>query len=171
LGERDEKVKYLDVHECFMNFRLLSALIVLLVAFSLCAACTGSGEPTGPSQTQTPAVTATPAPTTPVSLTPGPTQTVPPGKEVVFGIEPGYPSRYTHDLTITFNGGKGQDFVNGIDLRVTKSTGEVITEKMQPIKGENVIIKNAQGENRVEITVALVTGGSYKITDEIVKVA
>jgi len=153
-----------------MNFRLLSALIVLLVAFSLCAACTGSGEPVDPAPRETATIAETPAPTTSVSFTPGPTQTVPPGKEVVFGIEPGYPSRYTHDLTITFNGGKGQDFVNGIDLRVTKSTGEVITEKMQPIRGDNVIIKNAQGENRVEITVALVTGGSYKVTDEIVKV-
>lgn len=153
-----------------MNFRLLPALIVLLVAFSLCAACTGSDEPTGPSQTQTPGVTATPASTISVSLTPGPTQAAPPGKEVVFGIEPGYPSRYTHDLTITFNGGKGQEFVTGIDLRVTKSTGEVIAQKMQPIKGDNVILKNAQGENRVEITVAFVTGGSYKVTDEIVTV-
>ncbi len=153
-----------------MNFRLLPALIVLLLAFSFCAACTGSGEPEGPSPRETAVITATPAPTTAVSLAPGPTQTVPPEREVVFGIEPGYPSRFTHDLTITFNGGKGQDFVNGIDLRVTKSTGEVITEKMQPIKGDNVIIKNAQGENRVEITVSLITGGSYKIKDEIVKV-
>jgi len=165
-------VKYLDVHECFMNFRLLSALIVLLVAFSLCAACTGSGEPTGPSQTQTPAVTATPAPTTSVSLTPGPTQTVPPGKEVEFQLTGGYPSRVTNDLYIGFRGGKGQDFVTSIDVRVTKSTGEVITDTLRPVVGDagELIIHNAKGENRVEITVALVTGGSYKVKDEIVKV-
>ncbi|MCK9278830.1 MAG: hypothetical protein M0P22_12170 [Methanoculleus sp.] len=158
-----------------MNFRLLSALIVLLVAFSLCAACTGSGEPTGPSQTQTPAVTATPAPTTsvsPVSLTPGPTQTAPPGKEVEFQLTGGYPSRITNDLYVGFRGGKGQDFVTSINVRVTKSTGEVITETLRPVVGDagELIIHNAKGENRVEITVALVTGGSYKVTDEIVKV-
>lgn len=154
-----------------MNFRLLPALIVLLLAFSFSAACTGSGEPAGPSPRETATIAETPAPTTTsVSLTPGPTQTVPPGREVVFGIEPGYPSRFTHDLTITFDGGKGQDFVTSIDVRVTKSTGEVITETMQPIRGDSITIQNAKGENRVEITVALVTGGSYKVTDRIVEV-
>jgi len=153
-----------------MNFRLLPALIVLLLAFSLSAACTGSDEPAGPSPTETPVVTATPAPTAPVSLTPGPTQTMPPGKEVEFQLTGGFPSRVTNDLYIAFSGGKGQEFVTSIDVRVTKSTGEVVTETMQPIKGDELIIHNAKGENRVEITVALVTGGSYKIKDQIVEV-
>ena len=158
-----------------MNFRLLPALIVLLLAFSFSAACTGSGGDAGPSTpgTGTPAATATPVPTTEASLAPGPTQTMPPGKEVAFQITGGYPSRFTHDLTITFSGGKGQDFVNkenGINLRVTKSTGEVVTRTMQPRIGDAVTINEAEGENRVEITVSLVTGGSYKVTDEIVKV-
>ena len=98
---------------------------------------------------------------------------MPPGKEVTFQITPGYPSPFTHDLTITFNGGKGQDYVskeNGIKLRVTKPTGEVVEKTMQPRIGDAVTISNAEGENRVEITVSLVTGGSYKVTDEIVKV-
>ncbi len=153
-----------------MNFRLLPALIVLLLAFSLSAACTGSDEPAGPSPTETPVVTATPAPTAPVSLTPGPTQTMPPGKEVEFQLTGGFPSRVTNDLYIAFSGGKGQEFVTSIDVRVTKSTGEVVTETMQPIRGDELIIHNAKGENRVEITVALVTGGSYKIKDQIVEV-
>jgi hypothetical protein len=169
----DERVKYLDVHECFMNFRLLPALIVLLLAFSFCAACTGSGEPAGPTPRETAVITATPAATTTaVSLTPGPTQTMPPGKEVEFQLTGGYPSRVTNDLYIGFRGGKGQDFVTSIDVRVTKSTGEVITDTLRPVVGDagELIIHNAKGENRVEITVALVTGGSYKVKDEIVKV-
>ncbi len=167
----DERVKYLDVYECFMNFRLLPALIVLLLAFSFFAACTGSEEPAGPTPRETAVITATPAPTTTgVSLTPGPTQTMPPGKEVEFQLTGGYPSRVTNDLYIAFSGGKGQDFVTSIDVRVTKSTGEVITETMQPIRGDEIIIHNAKGENRVEITVALVTGGSYKVKDQIVEV-
>lgn len=153
-----------------MNFRLLSALIVLLLAFSLCAGCTGSGEPAGPSTTQTPAVTATPVPTTSVSLTPGPTQTVPPDKAIEFQLTGGYPSRVTNDLSIVFSGGKGQDFVKSIDVVVTKSTGEVVTETMRPIRGEEIILQNSKGANRVEITVALVTGGSYKVVDKIVEV-
>ncbi|SCL74490.1 hypothetical protein L21_0369 [Methanoculleus chikugoensis] len=155
-----------------MNFRLLSALIVLLLAFSLSAACTGTdgdADPTTPRATttigETPAATATP-----VSLTPGPTQTAPPGKEVDFQLTGGYPSRVTNDLYIAFSGGKGQDFVTKIDVRVTKSTGEVITDTLQPIRGDDIIIQNAKGENRVEITVSFVTGGTFKVKDQIVEV-
>lgn len=168
----DERVKYLDVYECFMDSRLLSVLIVLLLAFSLSAACTGTGEPAEPTTPRETATTAeTPVATTaPVSLTPGPTQTAPPGKEVDFQIEGGYPSRITHDLTITFSGGKGQDFITNIDVRVTKSTGEVITESLPPIKGEEITLQNAKGENRVEITVSFITGGSFKVVDKIVEV-
>lgn len=155
-----------------MNFRLLSTLIVLLLAFSLSAACTGSGDPADPT---TPRATATVGETpvataTAVSLTPGPTQTAPPGKEVAFGIEPGYPSRFTHDLTITFGGGKGQDYVTHIDVRVTKSTGEVITDTLEPIRGDEIVIQQAKGENRIEITVSFVTGGTFKVKDQIVEV-
>ncbi|MCK9307074.1 MAG: hypothetical protein M0P17_06045 [Methanoculleus sp.] len=154
-----------------MNFRLLPALIVLLVAFSLCAACTGSDEPTGPSQTQTPAVTATPASTTSVSLTPGPTQTAPPGKEVEFQITENYPSRVTSDLTITFVGGSGQSYLTSIDVRVTKANGEVVTDSMEITRGEEFTVKNAKGNNRVEITVAYVTETApFKVMDKIVKV-
>ncbi len=153
-----------------MNYRLLSSLIVLLFACALCAACTGNSETPGPSGTQTPAVTATPASTAPASLTPGPTQTMPPGKEVEFQITENYPSKVTSDLTVTFVGGAGKSYVTSIDVRVTKANGEVITRPMQPITREELTVNNAKGENRVEITVALVTGGSYKVVDRIVKV-
>lgn len=167
---RDEKVKYLDVYGWIMNFRMLSSLIVVLIACSLCAACTSTGETSGPSPTPTPAVTATPAPTAPGSLTPGPTQTMPPGKEIEFQITGGFPSRVTNDLTIEFRGGKGQEYVTKIDVRVTKASGEIVTDTLQPRIGDSVTISHAKGDNRVEITAALVTGGSYKVHDEIVAV-
>ena len=155
-----------------MNFRLLSVLTVLLLAFLLCAGCTGTGgdaDPTTPRATA--AITEAPTATaTPVSLTPGPTQTAPPGKEIDFQFQGGYPSRVTNDLTITFSGGKGQEFVTKIDVRVTKATGEVITDTLPPIRGDEIIIKNAKGENRVEITATFVTGGSFKVVDKIVEV-
>lgn len=155
-----------------MNFRLLSVLTVLLLGFLLCAGCTGTGgdaDPTTPRATAT--ITQAPAATAaPVSLTPGPTQTVPPGKEIDFQLQGGYPSRITHDLYIAFSGGKGQDFITKIDVRVTKPTGEVITDTLQPVRGDDIIIQNAKGENRVEISVSLVTGGTYKVKDQIVVV-
>ncbi|MDD3857332.1 MAG: hypothetical protein PHP43_04705 [Methanoculleus sp.] len=145
---------------------------MLLLAFLLCAGCTGTGgdaDPTTPTATAT--VTQAPAATaTPVSLTPGPTQTVPPGKEIDFQLQGGYPSRITNDLYIAFSGGKGQDFITKIDVRVTKATGEVITDTLQPVRGDDIIIQNAKGENRVEISVSLVTGGTYKVKDQIVVV-
>ncbi|MCK9297971.1 MAG: hypothetical protein M0P21_03275 [Methanoculleus sp.] len=145
---------------------------MLLFAFSLSAACTGSGDPAGPSPQETATITETPAPTTTtVSLTPGPTETVPPGKEIEFEVMEGLTPTITDDLRIVFVGGKGQDFVKSIDVRVTKSTGEVVDETMQPIRGDELIIQNAKGENRVEISVTLVTGGPYKIIDRIVAVS
>ncbi|NLA39346.1 MAG: hypothetical protein GX882_08250 [Methanomicrobiales archaeon] len=153
-----------------MKTRLLSALIVLLLAFAFSAACTGSENGGGSPTTETSPVTATPVGSEPPgSLVPGPTQTMPPGREVAFQIAPGLPSRY--DFTITFNGGAGQDLLKkNIDVRVTRSTGEVVTETLQPKIGDAVIIRDAKGENRVEITVSLVTGGIYKVKDEIVKI-
>ena len=117
-----------------------------------------------------PTVTATPAPTTSGSLTPGPTQTVPPGKEVEFELTGGFPSRVTNDLYIKFIGGKGWDYVKSIDIHVTKSNGEVITEAMEPTPNKELIIHNAKGDNRVAITVSLITGGTYTVIDEIVEV-
>jgi hypothetical protein len=41
---------------------------------------------------------------------------------------------------------------------------------MKAIIGDELVIKNSKGDNRVEITISLVTGGSYKVRDEIVRV-
>ncbi|MGI6022921.1 MAG: hypothetical protein ACOX8D_07305 [Methanoculleus sp.] len=155
-----------------MKIRLLSALVVFLLALTFSAACIGSENGDGSPTTGIPGTAeGTEATTTPVSLTPGPTQTMPPGKEVAFQVTPGYPSRFKHDLTITFNGGKGQDLLKkNIEVRVTKSTGEVVTETLQPIIGDAVTISDAEGENRVEVSVSLVTGGTYKVIDRIVEV-
>jgi len=62
--------------------------------------------------------------------------------------------------------------LKNINVRVTKSTGEVIEETLKPIVGSDgeVTITDAKGENRVEIIVSYVTGGTYKVKDEIVKV-
>lgn len=148
-----------------MKFRLLSALIVLLLALALFAACVDSDGDDGTSSETPEATTST------ATLAPGPVQTMPPGKEVEFQILPGHPSRYKHDLTVAFRGGKGQNLLKKeIDLRVTKSTGEVVTEVLKPNIGNEVIITDAEGKNRVEVTVSLVTGGTYKIIDKIVEV-
>ncbi|NMA11047.1 MAG: hypothetical protein GX932_08605, partial [Methanomicrobiales archaeon] len=37
-------------------------------------------------------------------------------------------------------------------------------------RGDDIIIQNAKGENRVEITVSFVTGGTFKVKDQIVEV-
>jgi len=169
IAGRGEKVKYIDTHSWHMNFRLLPLLVALLLVFSFSAGCTGSEESNGLTPTETAQATAAPT-ETPPSLIPEPTQTLPPGKEVTFEVSEGLTPTITDDLRIVFSGGKGQDFVKSIDVVVIKSTGEVVTGSMKPIKGEELIISDAKGENRVQITVSLVTGGSYKVVDKIVEV-
>jgi hypothetical protein len=155
-----------------MKLSLLLALIVVICACSLCAACTSTQESGTPSPTASPATTASPTvpSTTPISFTPGPTQTMPPGMEIEFQITPDYPSPVKNDLYIAFMGGKGQLDLRNIDVRVTKSTGEVVTGTLQPIKGDEMIISDAKGVNRIEITVKISTGATYKIIDRTVKV-
>jgi hypothetical protein len=155
-----------------MKLKTLLALTCVLLACSLCAACTGTDSQGAPSPTPTPATTAaTGVPTaTPVSFTPGPTQTLPPDKGLEFQITPDFPSMVKDDLYIAFRGGQGQTFVRSIDVKVTKSTGEIITSTLQPLIGDDIIVTNAKGANRVEITVSLITGATYKVIDRIVEV-
>jgi len=61
------------------KIRLLSALIVLLLAFAFCAACTGSENGGGPSATETPTATGNARGDDPGLAHAAPTQTLPRG--------------------------------------------------------------------------------------------
>jgi hypothetical protein len=105
---------------------MVIAALVLCTVLVLAAGCTQSAPP----ETQTTAPTATTAAATPtaspksVSLTPGPTQTLPENWNIEIQVQS---NNFAPDpkITATVRGGKGLKFIQRIDFRVTRSDGIV----------------------------------------------
>ncbi|MDD1700339.1 MAG: hypothetical protein LUQ04_06040 [Methanoregula sp.] len=105
---------------------VISAL-VLCTVLVLVAGCT---QPTTPTVTPTPTPVQTTAPQTPtssltpVSQTPGPTQTLPENWNIEVQVQS---NGFAPDpkISATVRGGKGLNFIQKIDLRVTRSDGIV----------------------------------------------
>ncbi len=55
---------------------------------------------------------------------------MPPGKTVEVQV---YRDPIAPTITVLFRGGMGQSSVRGIDVAVTRSDGQVITETLEPI--------------------------------------
>ncbi|MGC9435346.1 MAG: hypothetical protein ACP5C4_04565 [Methanomicrobiales archaeon] len=145
-----------------MRYRGIAAAIILIAVMAAIAGCAGTPEespaPTPTAQTPAPTVTAT------ADLSPGPTQTMPPGSEVEVTIsrDPIQPT-----ITATFAGGAGQSRVTDVLVRVTRSDGQVITEHLENNLDSSVTIEGTRGSDRVEVTVSLTTGNSYTIYDKV----
>lgn len=150
--------------------RRISLLCTLAIILALCtfSGCTSVNQLLTPARTTT-AQPATPAATTtaPPSLVPGPTQTLPPDYYVAFDVQKqgqaGIPT-----ITVIFRGGTGQIFIAQAAVKVTRADGVVTTKTMDhPKVGEEVNIGGTPGEDRVEITVLVSTGTSYKVYDQL----
>jgi len=131
-------------------------IIIALIgaALLLCAGCTDSPPATVP-PTQSPVV-----------LTPEPTETLPPGQGVTIQINEKDPIYST--IPVIFAGGAGQVAVRDVRIRATLSTGEVITDRLPPEKGAEIVIRGTQGTDRIEVFVTLNTGVTYKTMDQLV---
>ena len=131
-------------------------IIIALVgaALLLCAGCTDTSPPTVP-----------PA-STPTSLTPEPTVTLPEGQSVT--IQVGQKDPIYNTIPIEFSGGAGQVAVRDVRIQATLSNGEVITDHLPPEKGATVIIQGTQADDRVEVFITLNTGMTYKTIDQLV---
>ena len=90
---------------------------------------------------------------------------MPPGKEVTFEITR---DQIFPTITVTFRGGKGQFLVRDIEVKVTRSDGMVNTAHIEPNAGDAATFQGTKGKDRVEVTVSLKDGGSYKIIDTLV---
>jgi hypothetical protein len=138
-------------------------MVLLIAILSICSIIAGCSESASDGKIQ-------PAPTTPasgVSLVPGPTQTMPQGREVTVQV-----NRDPLDPTITviFSGGAGMFQVSELNIRVTRSDGQVRTDKMiKPGMQEERRIEGTKGKDRVEVSVSLVSGETFKIYDRIVE--
>jgi hypothetical protein len=129
---------------------------------------------TNPTPTTT--ATATPpltVPPTPFYIPePGPTVTVPPALDVRVDVQKN-PLSVTPEITVTFQGGKGQLLTDYVDVRVTRSGGQVKTARidrpgpgMTIPAGSSIIFEGTRGTDRVEVSVTI-NGVTYKIIDKV----
>ncbi len=95
--------------------------------------------------------------------TPGPTQTLPAGKDVTIEVDQKDPIYAT--VPVSFAGGEGQIAVTDIELRFTSADGTVTTKHLRPVKGDEVVFQGSKETDRLEGWVTLTTGVTYKTLD------
>ncbi len=127
---------------------ILGLCTVALVCFSACTVLNegGSGNPRG--------------------LSPGPTQTLPPGKDVVIQVNEKDPIYQT--VTVIFAGGEGQIAVTDITMVYNRPDGSSDQEKLPPVKGSEVVFQGTRETDRIQGYVTLNTGSRYKVIDQAV---
>ncbi len=163
-----------------MRSRYLVLGLVLVAVFAITAGCTQS-TPTPPPATTPATAATTPPPTTTAAattapattatvaapLTPGPVETIPALYTVEVQVTRNTVS-ISPDIVTTFRGGRGMNFVQSVDVKVTRSDGEVKTGTLvKPRVDDAVTIEGTRADDRVEVTVNLVDGKNYKIYDEV----
>jgi len=152
-----------------MNFRTIIIVLLFGVAILL-AGCTQTTPPPAPMATS-------PTTTTPTMATPEPTSTL--------GYIPGpMPSNFAvnadvdrntvairPNITITYRGGKGINYVYAMDVVVTRSDGVVLKDTiLRPRVNDIIEIEGTTGTDRVQVFITLITkdppSGPYLIFDE-----
>jgi hypothetical protein len=157
-----------------MNARSVFCVFLVLLFLLMTAGCTQTTPPATPTPTavQTIATEApTPIPTT-LSLTPGPTQTLPENWNIEIQVQ-GNGEAINPLITVSCQGGKGLNFIQQIDVKVTRSDGVVETDAItKPLyKGKEVslpITSQMGNVNRVEIWATTPQGDKVKIFDNYV---
>jgi len=142
---------------------------LLCIVLVLAAGCT---QPATPPATPTPTPDVTTAPPTPTptsgSLIPGPTQTLPEMWSLDVQVKSNGEAIDPQIIT-TVRGGKGLNFIQQIDVRVTRSDGVVEEDKMvKPMfVGKELSLKGTtQNKDRCEVWAVTPQGGErVKIYD------
>jgi hypothetical protein len=149
---------------------IISAL-VLCIVLALAAGCTQPAtSPVTPTSAVTTAAATPTASSKPVSLTPGPTQTLPENWNIEIQVTTDGQSWDPH-IIVSCQGGKGLNFIQKIDVTVTGSDGVVVTGVMnKPLyKGQSVSLRstNAPGDktDRAEVWATNPQGDKVKIFD------
>ncbi len=71
-------------------------------------------------------------------------------------------------VDVVFGGGNGQLQVSYGDVVLTRSDGTSETRRLQPEKGATVTLQGTKGTDRVEVSVIMKDGKTYKIIDQLV---
>ncbi len=104
--------------------------------------------------------------TSPVHLVTIPTDTVPPNTEVTVQVAK---SPITQDISVIFSGGPGQNVLKELEIRVSRSDGQVLTANLVPRQQSEATISGSKGDDRVEVFAVYYSGQKYRIFDEIMK--
>jgi hypothetical protein len=154
-----------------MNARYLIGAFLVLLILLITTGCTQTTPPATP--TATPAETIatevpTPVPST-LSLTPGPTQALPENWNIEIQVQS---NGVAIDplIIVSCQGGKGLNFIQQIDVKVTRSDGVVETDSItKPLyKGKEVSLRSttAMGyHDRAEVWAITPQGDKVKIFD------
>jgi hypothetical protein len=99
------------------------------------------------------------------SFVPGPTWVPPESLQIWLQDER---DPITHIVTVIFNGGKGQRGVREIQVRLTRSDGEVLTRTFKPVMtGEGVSLQGTKYTDHLEVVVSYNNGENYTIIDRV----
>ena len=158
-----------------MNARSVTGGFFILLSLLFIAGCLQTTPPATPAPTEVVTTTTevpTPVPTTLVSSTPGPTQKLPD----IWSLEVqayGNGEAIDPKIIVSCQGGKGLNFIQQIDIKVTRPDGIVETAVIsKPLyKGKEVslpITSQMGNVNRVEIWALTPEGNQVKIFDDYV---
>jgi hypothetical protein len=98
------------------------------------------------------------------ALTPGPVVTLPVTTAVEVQVMQKDSVYQTVD--VVFGGGNGQVQVSSCNVVLTRSDGTSETRQLQPEKGATVTLQGTKGTDRVEVSVTMKDGKTYKIIDQ-----
>jgi hypothetical protein len=152
-----------------MDMRIIIMPALTLALLLIIAGCSSPSEPVvtpKPTPVPTLALTIPPTavPTTEVSTEPGPVDTLPSEWDLSVTVEKG--GMYTRTIIARFDGGKGLMYASRMDVRVTYPDGTVKTDGItKPKMGDTIEILGSTGTDRVEVTMLMASGGTYKIID------
>ena len=70
------------------------------------------------------------------------------------------------NITVSFDGGKGQDLVQSMQVRSILSTGETADHQLGKKKGDEISIPGSRGSDQIQVAVTFMNGDSYFIIDK-----
>jgi hypothetical protein len=157
-----------------MHGKVIACSLILIIALIFSAGCTLLSPPPAPTPVPTPVptpepttiiTTAPPTATPTASTRPGPTVTMPPQWPLSISVEKA--GTYSMTIMTRFDGGKGLASVLKLTSTVTRPDGTVITRSIdKPRMGDEIDIEGTSGTDRLEVTVMMNSGESYKVIDQ-----
>jgi hypothetical protein len=160
---------------------VIAAFVLLLAGIALFATGIVSLPHTAGPGTDTAAVTAIPtvapsaaatettavpaATTEEISFVPGPTEVPPDNLQISLEVNR---DPQTKVVSVQYMGGRGQNGVKNVSVRLTRSDGQVLTGSFKPVQvGSGTELQGTEKTDRIEITINYYTGAAYKVTDQV----